>query len=259
MGSDGVRSPELTTHGRAPGCASTAVAAVCFRAHIWSPSSPPKGVEPDEVAFEARPPRPPRGRGGRARGERVAWADVYDRDRRRRPQNRRISRRGALSEDGRGSADGPRAAAGVGLAAVTIARSSKHAAARRWYGSRADSSRSAAAATSARRFHRDRSAGERRPVASQIRNVATGSVSHRQGRRRFARRALARSKALFRHQTPGGGISRRHSLIHASAGSAPAAAATRPVAPDSLRIAAIVSDDGAPGRRRPASVEELDA
>ena len=33
MGSDGVRSPELRTHGRAPGCASTAVAAVCFRAH----------------------------------------------------------------------------------------------------------------------------------------------------------------------------------------------------------------------------------
>ena len=56
-----------------------------------------------------------------------------------------------------------------------------------------------------------------------------------QGRRRFARRALARSKALFRHQTPGGGISRRHSLIHASAGSAPAAAATCPAAPDSLR------------------------
>ena len=72
-------------------------------------------------------------------------------------------------------------------------------------------------------------------MASQIRNVAAGSVSHRQGRRRFARRALARSKALFRHQTPGGGISRRHSLIHASAGSAPAAAATCPVAPDSLR------------------------
>ena len=41
-------------------------------------------------------------------------------------------------------------------------------------------------------------------MASQIRNVATGSVSHRQGRRRFARRALARSKALFRHQTPRG-------------------------------------------------------
>ena len=45
-------------------------------------------------------------------------------------------------------------------------------------------------------------------MASQTRNVATGSVSHRQGRRRFVRRALARSKALFRHQTPGGGISR---------------------------------------------------
>ena len=48
----------------------------------------------------------------------------------------------------------------------------------------------APAAISARRFHRDRSAGERRLAASQIRNVATGSVSHRQGRRRFARRAL---------------------------------------------------------------------
>ena len=56
---------------------------------------------------------------------------------------------------------------------------------------------STAAAASARRFHRVLAAGERRPVASQIRNVATGSVSHRQGRRRFLRRALARSKALY--------------------------------------------------------------
>ena len=67
---------------------------------IWSPSS-----SPTRSLSEARP------------GRRSArWADVYDRDRRRRPQNRRISRRAALSEDGRGSADGPRAAAGVGLA-----------------------------------------------------------------------------------------------------------------------------------------------
>ena len=76
-------------------------------------------------------------------------------------------------------------------------------------------------------------------MASQTRNVATGSVSHRQGRRRFVRRALARSKALFRHQTPGGGSSRRHCLIHAPAGSAPA---VRPAAPGSQRIAEVVSD-----------------
>ena len=48
MGSDGVRSPELTTHGRAPGCASTAVAAVCFRAHNLVAV-----IEPDEVAFRS--------------------------------------------------------------------------------------------------------------------------------------------------------------------------------------------------------------
>ena len=99
MGSDRVRSPELTTHGRAPGCASTAVAAVCFRAHIWSPSSPPtcrrprrrgRGVEPDEVAFEARPPRTPQGRGGGARGERAAWADVL----RQRPTATELAGRG---------------------------------------------------------------------------------------------------------------------------------------------------------------------
>ena len=48
MGSDGVRSPELTTHGRAPGCASTAVAAVCFRAHNLVAV-----LEPDEVAFRS--------------------------------------------------------------------------------------------------------------------------------------------------------------------------------------------------------------
>ena len=65
-----------------------------------------------------------------------------------------------------------------------------------------------------------------------IRNVAAGSVSHRQGRRRFLRRALARSKALLRHQMPGGGSSRRHSLTHAPAGSA---SAVRTAAPDLRR------------------------
>ncbi len=87
MGSDGVRSAELTTHGSGAGlrleqrwrrCASGLI--------IWSPSS-----SPTRSLSEARP------------GRRSArWADVYDRDRRRRPQNRRISRRAALSEDGRG-------------------------------------------------------------------------------------------------------------------------------------------------------------
>ena len=56
-------------------------------------------------------------------------------------------------------------------------------------------------------------------MASQTRNVATGSVSHRQGRRRFVRRALARSKdqpAPLLDPRPGGvgarGSSRRSGL-----------------------------------------------
>ena len=81
MGSDGVRSAELTTHELGAGLRLDNGAAVCFRAHIWSPSLPPKGIEPDEVAFQKRGRLgTPRGRGGGARGERVAWADVYDRD-----------------------------------------------------------------------------------------------------------------------------------------------------------------------------------
>ena len=79
-------------------------------------------------------------------------------------------------------------------------------------------------------------------MATQTRNVATGSVSHRQGRSRFVRRALARSMALFRHQTPGGGSSRRHSLIHAPGGVGARVGAVRPAAPGSLRIAEVVSD-----------------
>ena len=60
-GATGFEVPELTTHGRAPGCASTAVAAVCFRAHIWSPSSPPKGSSPTRSLSK-------RGRLGRREG-----------------------------------------------------------------------------------------------------------------------------------------------------------------------------------------------
>ena len=62
MGSDGVRSPELTTHGRAPGCASTAVAAVCFRAHNLVAV-----LEPDEVAFRSAAGAAEREVGGRLR------------------------------------------------------------------------------------------------------------------------------------------------------------------------------------------------
>ena len=117
MGSDGVRSPELTTHGRAPGCASTAVAAVCFRAHYLVAVLATKRGRARRGRFQKR------GRLGTPRGGAAEREVSALRGRtsttatdRRRPQNRRISRRAALSEDGRGSADGPRAAAGVGLA-----------------------------------------------------------------------------------------------------------------------------------------------
>ena len=78
MGSDGVRSAELTTHGSGAGLRLEQRWRRCASGLI---SSPPKGIEPDEVAFQKRGRLgTPRGRGGGARGERVAWADVYDRD-----------------------------------------------------------------------------------------------------------------------------------------------------------------------------------